>query len=382
MPHPDPKIEKLIESLDIPDSAEREQWADLADHLLKGQRPNAQRAFCELYQITNGNISNQEWQKDQTISLGLSILLSPLTQLHNSPFQSETFYRLQNFVSKKLVQSKERFREEVDKMVSDEIERTGQSRIAKQHGNKYFEEKAAPEIGTLRILFSPLAYQLAQPYYLDSPNQKSSDKFTELVSYQLENSLINAKLLPDGAVAIPALFRTAVELRSRHSNNNNNYSHLSLDREGFSLLDIFAATPAEERDTEIENLIQYVLSHVNEKYRIPLLMHEVEDMKYEDIAEKLKRPLGTIKSQIFQARKTLEEIGKQIERNEYGEFIIPTNGKLKNLKEKPLSKEELAEKLNKLAAEKEMQIHSPGSWSQWLDEAAKEKGISHILWRT
>ncbi len=43
-----------------------------------------------------------------------------------------------------------------------------------------------------------------------------------------------------------------------------------------------------------------------EKYRVPFSMH-VAGYKYEEIAEKMQLPLGTIKSRIFFARQQLQE---------------------------------------------------------------------------
>jgi RNA polymerase sigma-70 factor (ECF subfamily) len=43
-----------------------------------------------------------------------------------------------------------------------------------------------------------------------------------------------------------------------------------------------------------------------DEYRIPFSMH-VQGYKYEEIAEKMKLPIGTVKSRIFLARKRLQE---------------------------------------------------------------------------
>lgn len=43
-----------------------------------------------------------------------------------------------------------------------------------------------------------------------------------------------------------------------------------------------------------------------DEYRIPFSMH-VQGFKYEEIAEKMKLPIGTVKSRIFLARKRLQE---------------------------------------------------------------------------
>jgi RNA polymerase sigma-70 factor (ECF subfamily) len=55
--------------------------------------------------------------------------------------------------------------------------------------------------------------------------------------------------------------------------------------------------------------INNVLNSFADEYRVPFSMH-VSGYKYEEIAEKLKLPLGTVKSRIFFARKRLQEILK------------------------------------------------------------------------
>ena len=48
------------------------------------------------------------------------------------------------------------------------------------------------------------------------------------------------------------------------------------------------------------------IQKLNEQYRVPFMMH-VEGYKYEEIAEQLDIPMGTVKSRIFIARKILME---------------------------------------------------------------------------
>lgn len=52
-----------------------------------------------------------------------------------------------------------------------------------------------------------------------------------------------------------------------------------------------------------------VLESFADEYKVPFSMH-VSGYKYEEIAEHMKLPLGTIKSRIFFARKRLQEILK------------------------------------------------------------------------
>ena len=41
------------------------------------------------------------------------------------------------------------------------------------------------------------------------------------------------------------------------------------------------------------------------KFREVIVMYEMQDMSYEEISEKLKCPVGTVRSRLFNARKEL-----------------------------------------------------------------------------
>lgn len=55
--------------------------------------------------------------------------------------------------------------------------------------------------------------------------------------------------------------------------------------------------------------ISAAISEFSEEYRVPFTMH-VAGYKYQEIAEKMNLPLGTVKSRIFFARKKLQTLLK------------------------------------------------------------------------
>jgi RNA polymerase sigma-70 factor (ECF subfamily) len=59
------------------------------------------------------------------------------------------------------------------------------------------------------------------------------------------------------------------------------------------------------RDRQI--LVQEHLSHLPTKYRIVLILRHLQDMTYEEMAEILTMPIGTIKTHLFRARNLLKE---------------------------------------------------------------------------
>ena len=60
---------------------------------------------------------------------------------------------------------------------------------------------------------------------------------------------------------------------------------------------------------------QMIINAINglkPKYREVIMLHEIENMLYEDIAKKLKCPVGTVKSRLYNAKKELCEILKDL----------------------------------------------------------------------
>jgi RNA polymerase sigma-70 factor (ECF subfamily) len=64
-----------------------------------------------------------------------------------------------------------------------------------------------------------------------------------------------------------------------------------------------AALEAHQRQA----LIQEHLSHLPAKYRIVLILRHLQEMTYEEMAEILTMPIGTIKTHLFRARNLLKE---------------------------------------------------------------------------
>lgn len=58
--------------------------------------------------------------------------------------------------------------------------------------------------------------------------------------------------------------------------------------------------------SERQQLVQRALSQLPEEYRAALVLKEMDDMKYEEIAEVLQVPIGTVRSRIHRARMELK----------------------------------------------------------------------------
>lgn len=75
-----------------------------------------------------------------------------------------------------------------------------------------------------------------------------------------------------------------------------------------------------ESNITIEEL-QEMISRVEEWARIPFLLY-YQGYKYEEIAEELGIPLGTVKSRIFFARRELKEMIRKVYRANFAEELL------------------------------------------------------------
>lgn len=64
--------------------------------------------------------------------------------------------------------------------------------------------------------------------------------------------------------------------------------------------------------TERQKLVQMALSKLSPEYRQVLILKEMEDMKYEEIAAAVKIPVGTVRSRIHRGRAELKDILEQL----------------------------------------------------------------------
>lgn len=58
---------------------------------------------------------------------------------------------------------------------------------------------------------------------------------------------------------------------------------------------------------EFNEMVQQCLGNLSEEHRLVLVMREIQDMSYEEIADVLKCSLGTVKSRLSRARQAFKE---------------------------------------------------------------------------
>jgi RNA polymerase sigma-70 factor (ECF subfamily) len=71
--------------------------------------------------------------------------------------------------------------------------------------------------------------------------------------------------------------------------------------------DIQEGADARIDEHDRQAIVQEHLSHLPAKYRIVLILRHLQDMSYEEMAEILTMPVGTIKTHLFRARNLLKE---------------------------------------------------------------------------
>jgi RNA polymerase sigma-70 factor (ECF subfamily) len=75
----------------------------------------------------------------------------------------------------------------------------------------------------------------------------------------------------------------------------------------FSLSDLNESQVSFNPDVESKLLAEQLLALVPEKWRIPLVMKEMDNFSFEEIARVLNKPVGTVKSLVFRGKNHLKK---------------------------------------------------------------------------
>jgi RNA polymerase sigma-70 factor (ECF subfamily) len=105
------------------------------------------------------------------------------------------------------------------------------------------------------------------------------------------------------------------EYRNRSRRRETTFSDLrkadSSSERGTRPVEFEDITTDPERDayrSELREAIRTAVAGMDEHHRIPFVMREVEDHTYEEIAEAIGVPVGTVKSRLFRARNAFQAL--------------------------------------------------------------------------
>jgi RNA polymerase sigma-70 factor (ECF subfamily) len=94
-------------------------------------------------------------------------------------------------------------------------------------------------------------------------------------------------------------------MRILHNNVISVYRHKQVAKEG-PYPEGFDPAEAERADFEVEDDVTRAIGELPEDYRRVFLMAALEDSPYQQIADKLGIPVGTVMSRLWRARKALQ----------------------------------------------------------------------------
>ena len=79
-------------------------------------------------------------------------------------------------------------------------------------------------------------------------------------------------------------------------------------------LDTAPEQPLEQ--AERQKIVREALAQMTEEFRVPLVLAEMEEMKYDEIAAMLQCPIGTVRSRIHRGRAELRDKLRRLLKNE------------------------------------------------------------------
>lgn len=111
------------------------------------------------------------------------------------------------------------------------------------------------------------------------------------------------------------LYRIAINSAKNHLvSQNRRLPDIDIDAEdaeqiaGDSALREYATPEHELLTAEMQRTIHAAIEALPEELRTAIILREVEGMSYEEIAEAMDCPIGTVRSRIFRARESIDKV--------------------------------------------------------------------------
>ena len=117
------------------------------------------------------------------------------------------------------------------------------------------------------------------------------------------------------------LFRIALNASVNFRRKNRSLGQsieATKERIGSEPTDGHTDSPPEQplEQAERQQIVRQALAQMTEEFRVPLVLAEMEEMKYDEIAALLKCPIGTVRSRIHRGRAELREKLRRLLKNE------------------------------------------------------------------
>jgi RNA polymerase sigma-70 factor, ECF subfamily len=117
------------------------------------------------------------------------------------------------------------------------------------------------------------------------------------------------------------LYRIAVNTAISHKRKHRTKARMEMQKNGEHMLDPLDPSEASRPEHALEQAeqqrhVRQALSRLSPEHRAVLVMKEIEGQRYEQMAEILHVPIGTIRSRLHRARLELRELLEKSERDE------------------------------------------------------------------
>jgi len=112
------------------------------------------------------------------------------------------------------------------------------------------------------------------------------------------------------------LCKNELRNRGRHSRYIVDFNKINgKDGDADDVQDVIAVAPADViyqpdhqlEQKELQNVVQQAIEKLPEKYRLPLVLRDIQGLDYKEIGKAVKIPVGTVKSRINRARLMLKD---------------------------------------------------------------------------
>jgi RNA polymerase sigma-70 factor (ECF subfamily) len=112
------------------------------------------------------------------------------------------------------------------------------------------------------------------------------------------------------------VYHCCLRVLEQRRRNSRDLDAATAQAEHQAVLESSQEVPALVADRERQSTIQQAIQELPGKYRAVLILRHLQELTYEEMAQALSLPVGTIKTHLFRARNLLKERLQSLEREE------------------------------------------------------------------